>query len=269
MQRRRRRRGKRTLQEGRAGGSSSSSSRHRGRRRRSRRSKEVVMAEIELMGEVELVVVRRRGSSSSSSGSILTRGGGQKEMMLLAVLAVLEVQVLLEVVGISRRGSRSNRTTAPASTSSTRTTSQRRGIAGHRLIDRAKRPDAVEEIRPRIVDGHARVVRILSPTLGRRRAQVIPDLPWLVAPLAHPRMLCSAHRLKLGPLVGTRPIAKRSPCHRQRRVQFLPTLGFPHQVRGQRFGTWNQGCEVALPDYQQPAVRQFDDITAMDTTCGQ
>lgn len=170
-----------------------------------------------------LVVVRRRGSSSSSSSSsssILTRG--QKEMMLLAVLVVLAV-----VVGISRRGSggsnaTTSRTTPAGATASTRsttansTTSQNRGIPGHRMIDRAKRPDAVEEIRPRIVDGHARVVRILSPTLGRRRTQVIPDLPWLVVPLPwwNPDMLCSAHRLKLGPLVCTRPIAKRMACHR-------------------------------------------------------
>ena len=255
MQRRRRRRGKRTLQEGRAGGSS----RHRGRRR----SKEVVLAVIELMGEVVLVVVvvRRRGSSSSgsSSSSILTRG--QREMMLLAVL------VALEVVGISRRGSGGSNRTTPASTSSTastRSTTESRGKPGHRMIDRAKRPDTVEEIRPRIVDGHGRVVRILSPTLGRRRAQVIPDLPWLV-PLAHPDMLCSAHRLKLGPLVWTRPIAKRIACHGQRRVQFLPAPGFAHQVRGQWFGSWYQGCEVALPDHQHPTVRQFDDITAIGT----
>ena len=81
-----------------------------------------------------------------------------------------------------------------------------------RIQDRAKRPDAVEEIRPWVVDRHARVVRILSPTLGGRRAQIIPDL-LLPAHYSRwdPDMACSVHRLEFGPLV---PSAKRTACHR-------------------------------------------------------
>lgn len=81
-----------------------------------------------------------------------------------------------------------------------------------RIQNRAKRPHAVQEIGPWIVDGHARVVRILSPTLGGRRAQIIPDL-LLPAHYSRwdPDMACSVHRLKFGPLV---PSAKRTACHR-------------------------------------------------------
>lgn len=44
----------------------------------------------------------------------------------------------------------------------------------------AKRLDAVQEIGPRVVDGHGRVVRILCPTLGGLGAQVMPHLLALV-----------------------------------------------------------------------------------------
>lgn len=89
-------------------------------------------------------------------------------------------------------------------------------------LQRAKRPHAVEEIGPWIVDRHARVVRILSPTLSGRRAQIIPDLPLLLLLLWIPGMACIVHRLEFGPLI---PWAKRTACHRQRCIHLAPTFG--------------------------------------------
>lgn len=114
----------------------------------------------------------------------------------------------------------------------------RRGESGHH---RAKRLDAVQEIRPRVVDGHARVVRILSPTLGGRRSQVVPDLLVLVQVNLAQRWgarISAVDRLELGPLIRRSLIAKRIACHRHRRFQLLPALGLPSQVGRQRLGAW-------------------------------
>lgn len=142
------------------------------------------------------------------------------------------------------------------------------------MIDRAKRPDAIQEIRPGIVDRHARVVRILSPTLGGRWPQVIPDLVLLLPvllplELVDPDMACIVHRLKFGPLIRRRPITKRATCHRQ--IEFFPILGFTRQMRREWLSPGSQRCKVALPNDEQPSVRQFNGITRKksQSTCGQ
>ena len=143
------------------------------------------------------------------------------------------------------------------------------------MIDRAKRPDAIQEIRPGIVDRHARVVRILSPTLGGRWPQVIPNLvlllllPVLPLELVDPDMACIVHRLKFGPLIWRRPITKRVTCHRQ--IQLFPILGFTRQMRREWLSPGSQRCEVALPNNEQPSVRQFNGIArqSSQSTCGQ
>ena len=108
------------------------------------------------------------------------------------------------------------------------------GESGHHG---AERLDAVQEIRARVVDRHARAVRILCPTLGGGFAQVIPDLfalaevdlrGWWGGLVV--RVISAVHRLELGPLIRRSPIAKRIPCHRYCRFQLLPRLGFARQV---------------------------------------
>lgn len=109
-----------------------------------------------------------------------------------------------------------------------------RGESGHHG---AERLDAVQEIRARVVDRHARAVCILCPTLGGGFAQVIPDLfalaevdlrGWWGGLVV--RVISAVHRLELGPLIRRSPIAKRIPCHRYCRFQLLPRLGFARQV---------------------------------------
>lgn len=138
------------------------------------------------------------------------------------------------------------------------------------MIDRAKRPDAIQEIRPGIVDRHARVVCILSPTLGGRWPQVIPDL-MLLRLLVDPDMACIVHRLKFGPLIRRRPITKRVPCHRQ--IQVFPILGFTCQMRREWLSAGSQRSKVALTDNEHPSVRQFNGIAGesrvSQSTCGQ
>lgn len=162
-------------------------------------------------------------TSTSSSRGIMTRS--QKMLLLLMLLTLLLEQVVVLVVGIGRRNSISSRRRGggePGHRSSSSSSSSRQRIlqmliTRTMLIDHAKRPDAVQEIGPGVVDRHARVVRILSPTLGGQRAQIVPDL-MLLRPVDwwDPDMACIVHRLEFGPLIRRRPIAKRMACHRQR-----------------------------------------------------
>lgn len=105
------------------------------------------------------------------------------------------------------------------------------------MID-AKGLDAVEEIGPRVVDGNARVVCILSPTLGGSAAHVMPQL------LAFAQVDVDGwgfvvHHLELGPLIWRGAVPKRAPCHRDCRFQFFPLIGLTSQVRGKWLGSWN------------------------------
>ena len=64
----------------------------------------------------------------------------------------------------------------------------------------AKGLDTVEEIGPRVVDRHGRVVRILSPTFGGSSPHVIPHL-FLLVQINVDWWGEVVHHLKLGPLI--------------------------------------------------------------------
>lgn len=113
------------------------------------------------------------------------------------------------------------------------------GVIGRRVMIDAKGLDTVEEIGPRVVDGHARVVRILSPTLGGSAAHVMPHLLSFVQQVDVDWWALVVHHRKLGPLIRRCTIPKWTSCHRDCRLQFFPLIGLTSQVCGKWLCSWN------------------------------
>lgn len=127
-----------------------------------------------------------------------------------------------------------------------------------------KRPHAVEEIGPWVVDGHARVVRILSPTLGGLRPQIMPHLLSSVE-IDRRRwgesVFSRIHRFKLGPLIGRLPVAKCSARDRNRSLQVFSLLGLSRQVGREGLDSRRKGREIALAHDEHPAIGHLDDVS--------